>query len=60
MKKTVCMVLAMLAGFCFSADLFANEKDHQKKTMKMKSLFGLTIMCPKEIMQLWLLRQKKL
>ena len=31
MKKTVCMVLAMLAGFCFSADLFANEKDHQKK-----------------------------
>lgn len=31
MKKTVCMVLAMLAGFCFSADLFANEKDRQKK-----------------------------
>ena len=31
MKKTVCMVLAMLAGFCFSVDLFANEKDHQKK-----------------------------
>ena len=31
MKKTVCMVLAMLAGFCFSDDLFANEKDHQKK-----------------------------
>ena len=31
MKKTVCMVLAILAGFCFSVDLFANEKDHQKK-----------------------------
>ena len=31
MKKTACVVLAMLAGLCFSTDLFANEKDHQKK-----------------------------
>lgn len=31
MKKTACVVLAMLAGLCFSTDLFANEKDPQKK-----------------------------
>ena len=31
MKKTACVVLAMLAGLCFSTDLFANEKDQQKK-----------------------------
>ena len=31
MKKTACVVLAMLAGLCFSTDLFANGKDQQKK-----------------------------
>ena len=31
MKKTACVVLAMLAGLCFSTDLFANGKDPQKK-----------------------------
>ena len=31
MKKTACVVLAMLAGLCFSTDLFANGKDRQKK-----------------------------